>query len=239
MKKGKIIGIIVGAIVLVLIVAGVVGYFFINDVTQKAKIVEEFQQIEELTNAEDFTMEQLNEKTNNIVSTGKYATVERAAKNYASDVFGTAFEIKDLLQDEKMAQLLTASNYAEDGPEFTETKKYISETKQKLEDEKAKMLGFLEEDKINSYIEAETSDAFAIDLYRQLLAEDLEMSDTEKNELEQSIDKVISMLNTEEEVINFLIENNGKWQVQGEQVLFESNSLVTEYNSFLTKLRIL
>ena len=100
------------------------------------------------------------------------------------------------------------------------------------------MLGFLEEGKINSYIEAETKDAYAIDLYKQLLAEDLEMSDAEKKELETSIDKVISMLNIEEEVINFLIENKGKWKVQGEQVLFDSNSLVIKYNSFLTKLRI-
>ena len=233
MKKGKIIGIIVGAIVLVLLIAGGIGYFFINDVAQKAKIVEEFKQIQELTNSKDFTMEQLNEKTGNIVSTGKYAAVEKAAKNYASDVFGTAFGIKAFLQDEKMAQLLTASNYEEDGPEFVETKKYISETKQQLEDGKARMLGFL-----NSYIEAETKDAYAIDLYKQLLAEDLEMSDAEKKELETSIDKVISMLNIEEEVINFLIENKGKWKVQGEQVLFDSNSLVIKYNSFLTKLRI-
>ena len=132
MKKGKIIGIIVGAIVLVLLIAGGIGYFFINDVAQKAKIVEEFKQIQEITNSKDFTIEQLNEKTGNIVSTGKYAAVEKAAKNYASDVFGTAFGIKAFLQDEKMAQLLTASNYEEDGPEFVETKKYISETKQQL-----------------------------------------------------------------------------------------------------------
>ena len=239
MKKGKIIGIIVGAIILVLIVAGGIGYFFINDVTQKAKIVEEFKQIEALTDSEEFTMEQLNEKTGNIVSSGKYASVEKAAKKYASDVFGTAFEIKALLQDEKMAQLLTASNYEADGPEFVETKKYLSETKQQLEDGKAKMLSFLQEEKINSYIEAETKDAYAIDLYKQLLVEDLEMSDAEKKELETSIDKVISMLNTEEEVINFLIENKEKWKVQGEQILFDSNTLVIKYNSYLTKLRIL
>lgn len=239
MKKGKIIGIIVGAIVLVLIIAGIIGYLFINDMTQKAKIIEEFEQIETLTNSEDFTLEELNEKTKNIVSTGKYEAVERAAKKYASDVFGTAFEIKESLQDEKMAQLLAASNYSEDGPEFTETKKYISEKKQKLEDGKAKMLGFVEESKINSYIESETTDAYATELYKQLLAEDLEISETEKKELESSIDKVISMLELEEDVIDFLIENKGNWEVQGEQVMFNSNSLVTEYNALLTKLRIL
>lgn len=47
------------------------------------------------------------------------------------------------------------------------------------------------------------------------------------------------MLEIAEEVIDFLIENNGNWEVQGEQVLFNSNSLVIKYNSFLTKLRIL
>ena len=137
-----------------------------------------------------------------------------------------------------MAELLTASNYQEDGPEFVETKKYLSETKQKLEDGKIQMLGYLEEEKINSYIENETSDAYCKELYRQLLSEDISMPESEKKQLETSIDKVVSLLGTEEEVIEFLIENNGKWRVEGEKVLFDSNSLVVKYNSFLTKLRI-
>lgn len=236
MKKGAIIGIVVGVIVLVLVAVG--GYMFYNDSMQKAKIMETFAEIEELTKSGDFEMEQLEEKTNTIVSSGKYADVEKAAKNYAHDLFSKAFEMKSLLQDEKMAQLLTASNYEADGPEFVETKKYISETKQKLQDGKTEMLAFIEEDKINSYIEAETNDSYSIDLYRQLLSEDIEMPESEKKELETSIDKVVSMLETEEEIINFLVENNGKWRVQGEQVLFESNSLVTQYNGYLNKLRI-
>ena len=142
MKKGTIIGIIVGVVVLVLIAAGVVGYLFFNDVTQKAKILETFAEIEELTKSGDFEIEQLDEKTNNIVTNGKYAKVEKAAKNYAHDLFHTAFEIKDMLEDEQMAKLLTASNYEEDGPEFVETKKYLSETKQALEDKKTQMLGY-------------------------------------------------------------------------------------------------
>ncbi len=240
MKKGAKIGIIVGAIVLVILIIAIAGgYFFFNDVRQKAKIVETFQEIEDLTKSGDFDIEVLNEKTSNIVSNGKYANVERAAKNYAHDLFNKAFEIRNLLEDEKMAQLLTASNYQEDGPDFVESKKYIAETKQKLEDGKTEMLAILEESKINSYIEAETSDGYSVELYKQLLSEDIEMSDAEKKELETSIDKVISMLEIAEEVIDFLIENNGKWEVQGEQVLFNSNSLVIKYNSFLTKLRIL
>lgn len=65
------------------------------------------------------------------------------------------------------------------------------------------------------------------------------MPESEKKQLESSIDKVISMLEIEEEVINFLVENKGKWRVQGGQILFETNSLVSEYNGFLSRLRIL
>lgn len=237
MKKGLIIGIIIAVIVLVAVLAG--GYFFVNDTKQKAKILETFAEIEEITKSGDFNIEELNEKTSTIVSSGKYAKVEKAAKNYASDLFNKAFEIKTMLEDEKMAQLLTASNYAEDGPEFVESKKYISETKQKLEQGKTEMLGYIEEGKINSYIEAETTDGYCVELYQQLLSEDIEMSDAEKKEFETSIDKVISMLQIEEEVLNFLTENKGKWEVEGDQVLFNSNSLVIQYNGFLTKLRIL
>lgn len=237
MKKGLKIGIIVGIIALAIILIG--GYLFLNDGVQKTKIVEEFQQIEALTSDGDFEMEALKEITDRTVVSGKYASVEKAGKNYANDIFGTAYELKTILEDERMSKILTASNYQEDGPEFVESKKYLSETKQKLEEGKAKMLGYLEEDKINSYIEAETSDAYCTELYRQLLSEDINMPEAEKKELETSIDKVVKMLDIANEVLDFLVANNGKWEVEGEQVLFDSNSLVTQYNGFLTRLRIL
>lgn len=237
MKKN--VKIIIIAVVIVLAIALVGGYFFINDIMQKGKLVDELSQIEEMTKSGEFDMEKLNEKTSNIVTTGKYAKVEKAAKNYASDVFNKANEIKTVLEDEKMAQLLTASNYKTDGPEFVETKKYLSETKEKLQNFKTEMFGYLEEGKISSYIEAETTDSYSIELYKELLKEDIEMPESERKEMEQAIDKVASMLDIAEEIINFLVENKGQWQVQGEQVVFNSNSLVQKYNGFLTKLRIL
>ncbi len=237
MKKNVKIIIIAGVIILAIALVG--GYFFINDMKQKEKLVDELSQIEEMTKSGEFDMEKLNEKTSNIVTTGKYAKVEKAAKNYASDVFNKANEIKTVLEDEKMAQLLTASNYKTDGPEFVETKKYLSETKEKLQNFKTEMFGYLEEGKISSYIEAETTDSYSIELYKELLKEDIEMPESERKEMEQAIDKVASMLDIAEEIINFLVENKGQWQVQGEQIVFNSNSLVQKYNGFLTKLRIL
>ncbi len=236
MKKGLIIGLTIGVIVLAAIAGG--AYFFINSFMGKAKVVEELSQIEEVTKSGEFDIEKLNEITDRTVATGKYVAVEKAAKNYAKDLFTKANEVRNLLQDEKLGQMLTASNYQADGPEFTASKTYINEAKQKLQDGKTEMLGLIEEGKINSYIEAETKDASCIELYKQLLAEDINMPESEKKELETSVDKIVSALDTELEVLDFLTENKGKWKVEGEQVLFDSNSLVIKYNSFLTKLRI-
>ena len=237
MKKGVKIAIIVGAIFLVIAFVG--GYFFINDVVQKAKILEEFEKIEEITNSENFDMESFNNTTSTIVATGKYANVEKAAKKYASDLFNTVFRIKTLMEDEKMTKLLTAENYQNDGPEFVQTKKYLSETKQQLEENRQEMLSYLEETKINSYIEAETTDESSVNMYKEFVTQDIEISDTERKELENAMNKIVKMLEIAEEVIDFLITNNGKWKVQGGQILFNSNNLVVTYNGFLTKLRIL
>lgn len=235
MKKGVKIAIILGVIVVVIALVG--GYFFMNDIGQKEKILEEFAQIEEITSSENFDMEALNEKTDTIVTTGKYATVEKAAKKYASDLFSTAFKIKALMEDERLVKLLTAENYQEDGPDFVETKKYINETKQKLEDGKNEMLSYLEESKINSYIEAETTEEYYVNLYKELVTEDIEISDAERNELENSINMVVSLLDTAEEVIDFLIANKGKWEIQDGQIAFATNQLVETYNGFLEKLQ--
>lgn len=100
------------------------------------------------------------------------------------------------------------------------------------------MLGLIEEAKINSYIEAQTTDTSCIELYKQLLAEDINMPESEKKDLETSVDKIVSALDIELEVLDFLTQNKEKWKVEGEQILFDSNTLVIKYNSFLTRLRI-
>lgn len=236
MKKGLVIGLIIGVIVLAAIAGG--AYFFMNNFMGRAKVVEELSQIEEVTKSGEIDIEKLNEITDRTVTTGKYEAVEKAAKNYAKDLFTKANEMKNLLQDEKLGQMLTASNYQADGPEFVESKKYINEAKQKLQDGKAEMLGLIEEAKINSYIEAQTTDTSCIELYKQLLAEDINMPESEKKELETSVDKIVSALDIELEVLDFLTQNKEKWKVEGEQILFDSNTLVIKYNSFLTRLRI-
>ena len=40
----------------------------------------------------------------------------------------------------------------------------------------------------------------------------------------------------EEKIINMLKENNDSWQIQGNQIVFDSNKLIDEYNSYVNEL---
>ena len=151
MKKSvKITLIVISVLIVVAILVG--GYIFTKDIAQKNKLMDELAKMESITSDVNFEKSKLEERTNIIVTEGKYAIVEKAFKNYISDVYDTAYEVRDLLEDEKMTKLLTPENLKNDGPEFTETKQYLTNTKKQLTEKKESMISYLKEDKINSYI---------------------------------------------------------------------------------------
>lgn len=47
---------------------------------------------------------------------------------------------------------------------------------------------------------------------------------------------MINLLNKQENVINFLIENKGKWEIRDDKIQFENEKLEKEYNSLIDKL---
>ena len=86
-KKGLIIGIII-AIVAIVIVVGCVAIYIAKGFTQELAIKEEIQAIDQITNVTDLqtmNMEAIKQKTDSVVTTGDYAIVEQAVKQYIKD----------------------------------------------------------------------------------------------------------------------------------------------------------
>ena len=52
--------------------------------------------------------------------------VERAYKNYISDILKNMKNIAQVLNEEQITQSLTVENDKTDGPDFTKTKKYLT-----------------------------------------------------------------------------------------------------------------
>ena len=164
MKK-KIL--IVIGIIVVLIVA-IVAYVVVTDMKQEEKMVEEFQYIYGLFEKDELEIDQIKEALERTVTTrGNYLKTEKAYKQYLKDAYQNMVTMAGILEDERIENSLTTENYKEDGPEFIETKKYLAETKQSLEDGKNKYYELLTEDGAMKYIKEQNVDSY----YEELTSE--------------------------------------------------------------------
>mgnify|MGYP005773801087 CR=1 FL=1 len=218
--------------IIILILLGIIGYYVFIDMQQEEKLETELTEISNLTNAETIDIDAINETLKRTVTTGDYAVVEQAFKQYLKDNFDNSIQIAEILNDEKITNLLTVENYKADGKEFVETKNYIASTRDTLENCKNKYTEFFTEEKAMSYINDKGLDSYYIDLYKQKYVGDIETENNDKT-VENAIDEIISILNKSEEVINFLIENQNSWEIRGENIVFNSESLSDEYDQLV------
>lgn len=227
--------ILIAIFVIVAIVIGVVAYFVLSDYQQEEKLTAELTEISNLSNSENMDINKINEMLDRTVTKGDYAVVEQACKEYLKDSFDNIVKIAEVMNDDKITNVLTVSNYQEDGKEFTNTKNYITTTKQTLEDCKAKYVEFFTQEKAMSYINDKGLDSYYTDLYKNEFVGDIESQYTDKT-VENSIDEILGILNVYEEVINFLVENQNSWEISNDNIVFNSQSLSDQYTELVNKL---
>ena len=232
MKKKILIGV---GILLVLII-GIIGYFVVIDLKQEEKLNNELDELNLLVNEENIDVEKVEEMLNRTVTTGDYKVVETSFKAYLSDAFDSIFQIVDILNDDRLVNILTADNYSKDGPDFIETKAYISETKTKLEELKNSYYSFLTEEKAMSYIEDKGLDSYYVDLYREEYVGDMNSANEDRT-VEESINQIIELLNNSEEIIDFLSTNSNSWEIEDELIIFDTEQLSNQYLDLLNKIQ--
>ena len=226
--------IIIAVVVIVALIIGVLGYMVISDMGQEDKLKTELSEINDLANAETIDMDEINKRLDRTVTTGDYAKVEEAFKSYLRDSFNNSIEIADLINDERITTLLTAENYKTDGKDFTESKNYISTTKQKLEECKEKYSEYMTKEKAMSYIEDKGLDSYYVDLYEQEYVGD--MDSAKDTTVEDSIDEIISLLDTSEKVLNLLSNNQDTWNVEGDNIVFSNDSIRNQYDELINSI---
>ena len=231
MKKKVLITIL---IVIVIAIIGV-GYYVFMDMQQEGKLKTELSELSELSNAENIDINAINDRLDRTVTTGDYAVVEDAFKTYLKENFENSMQIANILNDEKLTTLLTVENYQNDGKDFMESKNYITTTRATLEDCKTKYKEFLTEEKAMSYINDKGLDSYYTDLYKEEFVGDMENAESD-GVVENSIDDIISILNTSEKVLNLLSQNQDSWEIEGENIVFNSESLSNQYDELVNSL---
>lgn len=230
MKKKIIIIIAIIAAIFI----GIVTYFVINDLNQENKLRDEISYLDELINSENIDIDKINEVLDRNVTKDDYQKVEKAYKLYLSESFNVVLTITNILEDEKLTNILTVSNYEKDGPDFVVSKEYLQTTKEVLGDSKTNYYTQLDEEKALSYLDTNQLDSYYIDLYKELLG-DIE-SESSNQTVANSIDDIISIIDISLEALDFLSENRNSWIIKDEQIVFNNQSLTDEYNEIISKL---
>ncbi len=225
--------ILIGVLVVIIIAVVAICYFVFNDGKQEQKLKDELLEISNLTNVTPIDVDAINKKLEETITTGDYATVEKAMKSYLKDSFDNMIRIAELLNDDRITGILTAENYQEDGPDFVETKAYITSTIQELETRKNSYQEYLTEEKAMSYIENKGLDDYYIDFYKTEIVKDMESDDTT---VADSIDGVIEILRNSEKVIDFLITNKDNWKIENDSVVFSNEDLSNQYINLISQI---
>ena len=219
-------------LLIIVIALAVIGYFVYHDMMQEDKLKKELLEINELSNAETIDIDTINDRLDRIVTTGDYAIVEEAFKSYLRDNFDNIMKIAEILNDEKLSSLLTVQNYKEDGKDFIESKNYITNIKTTLEECKNKYTEFFTEDKAMSYINGKGLDSYYIDLYKNEFVGDMS-SASQDTTMQDSISEIIELLNTSEEILNLLSENQNAWEIDEDNIVFNNETLLNKYNTLI------
>lgn len=229
--------VIIAVVIILVIIIGAIAYMTISDLQQEEKLNTELSEIADLANNDisNINIDQINKRLDSVVTTGDYATVEKAIKSYLKDAFNSMFQIVNILNDENFTKLLTTDNYKEDGKEFVKSKQYIADTIKKLEDYKEDYSKYFNKDKAMSYIEGKGLDSYYTDLYENEYLGDISSIDTQ--ELNDSVDELISILNLSDDVLNLLSDNQESWTVENDNIVFSNENILNEYNNLIEVLK--
>lgn len=234
MKKNKtLIGVLIAIGVVVFLAVAVFVYFIISDIKQEEKLQTEINDITTLMSKENIDYTEIDKRLNRTVTKGDCAKTEEAAKEYLKDVISEVKTITNILEDDQLTNILTASNYKADGPNFTKSKAYVASTKTSLIESTKKYNELLTDDKIISYINRKKVDSYYVDLYKNDL---IGTVDKEEANINKEITQITDILNVYEEVLNFLVKNKSSWTIENEQIVFNTDKQVNEYNKLISKI---
>ncbi len=224
--------IILVAIIIVLAIVGVVGYMLASSLMQEITLRKEADAIGKL----DITKDSIDME---IKTKGDYGVVEKTMKEYMNTYGTTCKELMDILQDDQMGKILTAENYKNDGKEFVKTKEYITKTKTDFNEKINKLIEMSSEEKMMEGVKEKQLEESYVELYKEIMLGNEIKEDLQEvvSELEEASKAINNRLEVEEKIINLLVENKNKWNVNDNgEIEFETQKLVDEYNNLISSL---
>lgn len=229
-KKNTKRNIIIVVAALLVAIVSIIGYTVYVDLKQEDILREEVSTLI----SKDITKDRYNES---VKTKGDYAVVEESIKKYLDDYAVSVQNVLKIMEDKTLINMLSAENYKKDGPDFKTSKEYLNNTKTKLNEELDKLTKMTSSKEIMKNIESKKLDTYYNDLYKELMLNGIAENDFVKaqGDLKTASERVNTLLNVEEEVINLLVANKGKWQIQNNKIVFNEVNTLNQYNELIKK----
>jgi hypothetical protein len=222
---------IIVTILLILTVAILV--IIIPSLLQRDKLKQEAKALDAVLSEKEVNQDALDEILNRRVTKSGYVVVEDAYKRYSKDLHGVYVQIIEKLSDEKIKQILTIDTYKSDGPEFANTIAYIEQMKNDLKTLNESYYKTISNDNVLSYL-PEDFDENYVNYYIEFTQN--YVGDNNSKTVEDSINSIISLLDKQLDILNFLKANKKQWMVSDKGLSFATEELTNTFNEKIKNL---
>ena len=233
-KDGNKLNKVILTILLILVIFVVaIGIIYGGRIINKAKLDRE---LENLVNSGS-SSEKLENTTT--VTSGEFAVVEETVKEYFKEYSNLRQQFMKRVNDSKLQSVLTPENYEQDGPEFTESIKYINTAKEEFNNIADELLNLLSTENIETRIQDKDIGDYYKDLYKGYFIDNNDLSSTFQETYQDTLDDRTLMnilYDNEIEILSFLTENKEHWEVLDNKLTFDDQELANTFNNMKSNL---
>lgn len=227
--------VVIAIIVIIILIVGIISgaYFFSGFSKKQTKLLTD--ETNKILQA-DITTENIDL---DIKSSKNYAVVEKAVKEYVSELKNIYVEMDELNKGINPNNIFTADNIED--KDLSEIDDIINEYKEKSQDAITKLESLLTEEKIAENINKRnisTRKDYYIELYNTIMTSDnmKKQYNTLEEKIKDEKSKLSEKLKQIDNISEFLKKNSDAWTIKDGKIQFTNLNRMTEYYGLLNKL---
>lgn len=227
--------VVIAIIVIIILIVGIISgaYFFSGFSNKQTKLLTD--ETNKILQA-DITTENIDL---DVKSSKNYAVVEKAIKEYVSELKNIYVEMDELNSGINPNNIFTADNIED--KDLSEIDDIINEYKEKSQDAITKLESLLTEEKIAENINKRnisTRKDYYIELYNTIMTSDnmKKQYNTLEEKIKDEKSKLSEKLKQIDNISEFLKKNSDAWTIKDGKIQFTNLNRMTEYYGLLNKL---
>ena len=111
-----------------------IGVMVVKDLKEEDKLRDDISSINELINSDNSDDKLINKKLKTYVTTGDNLSLEKAVKRYYLDSYDLVKKYNNIVNVEKISNLVSINNFMFDGKDFNISKNYINDINNNLDE---------------------------------------------------------------------------------------------------------